>query len=218
MQDNKLTQVLMTRHADVHNPKEIVYGRLPRFGLSQLGRSQSKEVADFLRDKGITQLYASPRLRARQTARVIGEKVGDPPMHISRLIDEVLTGHQGKSNTIHKDINFYEKPADPADETIAMIADRMYRFLQQIRRWHPGETVVAVSHADPIMILRTKVLGEPLRPENLKGKYYPTKCSITQFTFQSGSDTPEVEFLQPVKDITAEPEEAQPKHDLDGAA
>lgn len=211
MEDNKTTRIFMVRHADVHNPKEVVYGRLPRFRLSDLGCAQAHDIAEYLADKGITQLYASPRLRARQTAAIIGEEIGNPRVHTSKLIDEVLTGHQGKSNTIHKDINFYEKPASTDDDTIATIADRMLRFLNQARRQHVGETVVGVSHADPIMILRAKVLDLPLVPESIKGEYYPTKCSITQFSFKNGEEKPEVTFLQPVKDVTAEETAEKPK-------
>jgi len=36
------------RHGNVHNPKEVYYGRLPRFHLSALGRKQAVEGAEHL--------------------------------------------------------------------------------------------------------------------------------------------------------------------------
>ena len=36
------------RHGNVHNPKEVYYGRLPRFHLSALGRKQAVEGAERL--------------------------------------------------------------------------------------------------------------------------------------------------------------------------
>jgi broad specificity phosphatase PhoE len=202
MEDNKATTILMIRHADVHNPAGVVYGRLPRFRLSDLGKQQAREIADHLSGLAVGAIYASPQLRARQTARIIAFRVGCSVIHVSTLIDEVLTGHQGKHNSIHGKLNFYEDPADPSDESIAMIAGRMERFLRQVRRRHGGQTVIAVSHADPIMILRAKVLGLPLVIKSIQGQYYPTKCSIMQFRYAGDIPEPEVTFDAPVKDVT----------------
>jgi len=203
MEDNRATTILMVRHADVHNPGDVVYARLPRFGLSELGRKQANEIAEHVSGLSIGAMYSSPMLRARQTARIIAMRVGCDVIHVSKLIDEVLTGHQGKHNSIHGKVNFYEDPADPSDESIAMIADRMERFLEQARRRHAGQTVIGISHADPIMILRAKVLGLPLVIKSIQGQYYPTKCSIMKFTYAGEADEPEVTFEAPVHDVTA---------------
>ncbi|MDO9175439.1 MAG: histidine phosphatase family protein, partial [Actinomycetota bacterium] len=39
------TIVHVLRHGEVHNPKGILYGRLPGFKLSVTGQSQAKAVA-----------------------------------------------------------------------------------------------------------------------------------------------------------------------------
>lgn len=188
----------MVRHADVHNPGDIVYGRLPRFRISDTGTEQANAVADVLAGESVAALYSSPQLRARQTAKIINARLGCPRIHISRLIAEVLTGYEGQSNSIlGGSFNFYANLLRPADEDIPAIAARMARFLNIVRRRHAGTTVAAVSHADPIMTLRATTLGLPLVIGSLQGPAYPEKCSITEFRFTSGDPTPIVTYRPP---------------------
>src|SRR5438874_3906508 len=69
--DNGTTTLLLMRHAEVHNPEDILYGRLPRFGLSELGKQQAEVTARALAEEPISTFYTSPQLRARQTARIL---------------------------------------------------------------------------------------------------------------------------------------------------
>ncbi|MGB6070963.1 MAG: histidine phosphatase family protein, partial [Rhodococcus sp. (in: high G+C Gram-positive bacteria)] len=62
------TIVHVLRHGEVHNPKGILYGRLPGFKLSVTGQSQARSVADALAGHDITHVVASPLLRAQETA------------------------------------------------------------------------------------------------------------------------------------------------------
>ncbi|HZT97420.1 MAG TPA: histidine phosphatase family protein [Chloroflexota bacterium] len=214
MQDNNGTVIMLIRHADVYNPHAIVYGRLPRFGLSEVGRRQAAELARYLAGQQVAAMYTSPQLRARQTAAILNQAVECPTIHVSRMLSEVLTGYEGSPESILSSkkgkFNFYDELARPGDETIGMIASRMTRFLSLAHRRHQGETVIAVSHADPIMILRAGVLGLPLVIESLRGPNYPAKCSITKFSFTDASDVPSVEYLTPVKDETLSAEAKEP--------
>jgi probable phosphoglycerate mutase len=45
-------------------------------GLTERGREQAALAGQWLRDKGLTAVYASPLLRARQTAAAVGEAAG----------------------------------------------------------------------------------------------------------------------------------------------
>ena len=214
----------MVRHADVHNPLGVVYGRLPRFGLSDIGLRQAEEIATFLSRLHVDDIYASPQLRARQTAGIIGKQVGVETVRVSSLIAEVRTGYQGRSNSsLNGKVNFYDNPASPDDEGISAIARRMKQFLDRTATRHRGHTVIAVSHADPIMILRARTLGLPLVIGSIQGRYYPSKCSITQFSFLDGDSRPIVSYHAPVVDVTdrpapssgtasvTEPQESEPK-------
>jgi broad specificity phosphatase PhoE len=181
--------IYLVRHAEVHNPKDIVYGRLPRFGLSALGRRQSEAVARFLSPRTIDALYTSPLLRARQTARAIHENLPGTPLATTSRLLEVKTGYQGSPNSILiKGFSFYEPLKRPEDETMPMVLDRMAGFLRMAARRHLGGSVAAVSHADPIAILRLGLEGKELTAPELHRVVYPERVSVNQIVL--GPDHP----------------------------
>jgi len=51
------TSISLIRHGHVHNPDNIVYGRLPGFRLSELGREQAQAVAAYWRDKPLAAVF-----------------------------------------------------------------------------------------------------------------------------------------------------------------
>ncbi|MGZ4531393.1 MAG: histidine phosphatase family protein, partial [Mycobacteriaceae bacterium] len=65
------TIVHLVRHGEVHNPEGVLYGRLPGFTLSDVGKSQAKTVASALDNHDITYVVASPLQRAQETAAPI---------------------------------------------------------------------------------------------------------------------------------------------------
>ena len=181
------TTILVVRHAEVRNPKDIVYGRLPRFGLSAAGRVQAETTARFLAARPVAAIYTSPLLRARQTARVLSHYHPQLSPRTSRQLIEVLTGYQGEPNSILKPgFSFYEPRKTPADETLDEVFDRMARFLRLVLRRHAGETVVAVTHADPLAILRVGLEGRELSVKNLHSTVYPDRGSVTQINIAPG--------------------------------
>src|SRR5262249_56679907 len=74
------TTLYFVRHTEVHNPRDLFYGRLPRFRISARGREQAERVADYLADEPIVAVYTSPLLRARQTAQVIAARHPGVPL------------------------------------------------------------------------------------------------------------------------------------------
>jgi broad specificity phosphatase PhoE len=46
--------------------------------------------------------------------------------------------------------------------------------------------VVAVSHADPITIMRVGLRGLALTARNLHAEVYPERASVTQLTYEPG--------------------------------
>jgi broad specificity phosphatase PhoE len=65
-------ELYLIRHGESANNR----GDLPRVAdppLTDLGIEQARRAGEALKDKGITQLYCSPMLRALHTAKIIGE-------------------------------------------------------------------------------------------------------------------------------------------------
>src|SRR5207244_9173043 len=66
------------RHADVENPNRVLYGHLPGFPLSALGRAQAAAAGQSLRDRGIKRIVHSPLDRARETAEIVNAQLAAP--------------------------------------------------------------------------------------------------------------------------------------------
>ncbi|MDQ3928406.1 MAG: histidine phosphatase family protein [Chloroflexota bacterium] len=178
----------VVRHTDVHNPDDILYGRLPRFGLSDLGRQQAEHTASILAKVPVGAFYSSPQLRARQTARTLAALHGGMPVRISRLLAEVRTSWQGRPHaeleTLHFD--FYNNPLHEADEKLHEIWDRINRFVRRVRKQHAGQTVVAVTHGDIVFLAKSGFRGMPIAIESIRRRdFYPGKGSLTRLTFSS---------------------------------
>ncbi len=184
-----VTTILFVRHADVHNPTDIVYGRLPRFGLSTLGREEAARTAAALQAEPISAIYSSPQLRARQTAAAIAHLQPGTRVQVTDLLAEVLTGWQGTSNTImaEKQFNFYRDRVNPEDEDVPDVVERILRWTDRVVRLHAGQTVVGVTHGDPSMMARLFFLGQEVTIDSLRQHdLYPAKGSVTRLVF-SGS-------------------------------
>ena len=185
-QEQPQTTILFIRHTDVHNPDDILYGRLPRFGLSDLGRQQAERTASVLAEEPVAAFYTSPQLRARQTTRILAQPHPDAQVHVSRLLAEVLTGWEGTPHSELHPINydFYASPKFGTDETLEVVWKRLERFIAQTRRRHPGEEVVAVSHGDPLMLVRAVYSGLPVGVDSIRLPHvYTGKGSILRLPF-----------------------------------
>lgn len=62
------TVVHLLRHGEVHNPANVLYGRLPDYHLSDNGRQMAETVAKTVAGRDVTALFSSPLERAQETA------------------------------------------------------------------------------------------------------------------------------------------------------
>src|SRR5581483_6096055 len=126
------TDVIFVRHGNVHNPRNLIYGRLPRMRLSQKGIEDVERTAHYLADLPIAAIYTSPLLRARQTAAIIARHCG-APVHRNASLAEVHTSWQGESNAAVREIkgfSYYDPLKAEGDETILDVFTRMDRALR----------------------------------------------------------------------------------------
>lgn len=168
---NGMTTFYLIRHGEVHNPQGIYYGRMPRFGLSENGKKQMIQTADFLKDKDIAAVYASPLFRGQQSAAIIAAELNLHRIYYSKSLLEVNTSFQGtpfiNMSPDQSEIYLSEK-RHKTDETIEQIATRYHRFIEKISALHPNETFVAIGHGDPIMAFRALVCNMPLTVPSIR--------------------------------------------------
>lgn len=156
------TVIYFLRHGLVQNPKMILYGRLPGFRLSDQGRTDVQKAADFFKTENIDQIYTSPMLRARETANIIGSRLGLKPK-ISLYLIEVRLIFQGITiEKYHRKIQqklYHPDHIAAGQEDIPKIKARMEKFIKKVLKNHKGQQVLAVSHGDPLLIIRAAMQG-----------------------------------------------------------
>lgn len=201
------TTVWLVRHGNVNNPKKILYGRLPRFRLSERGLAEARAAGRLLNGTKIDAVYCSPLLRTRQTAEKILAFHPELRLMQSRYLTEVLNAFEGRPSAEvdarHGDVYTgvgppYEQPQD--------IAGRALKFFHLARRRHPGENVVGVTHGDVIIFAMLWARGLALTPQNKANLHtlgftggYPATGSLTAFIFRTDSERelPEVRYMKP---------------------
>jgi broad specificity phosphatase PhoE len=177
------TFLLFIRHAEVHNPRDVVYARLPRFGLSARGREQAQRVAACLADVPLAAIYTSPLLRARQTAAAIAAHHA-LPVRRSALLLEIGTSWAGTPNKeVPKGTSFYVARRIESDETAEHVLARMQKLLRLLARRHAGEIVACVGHADPIATLTLWAGGHEVTPKLLQQPLAPARGAVTVFEY-----------------------------------
>lgn len=174
----KLT-IYFIRHGQVYNPKNIIYGRLPGFSLSSQGRKSIEEIAQELKNRGISYLYTSSLLRARQTAQILGKSWNLVPRISSLLIETNLIVAGVPLDVFKNEIQ--PKIYNPeyilkGQESIDMQAERMKKFVSLMEKRYTGATIAAVSHGDPLMILRASILGKEFTFQYKKEHYLRPGC------------------------------------------
>jgi broad specificity phosphatase PhoE len=206
------TRLLFVRHAEVHNPHNVVYGRLPRFGLSVRGREQAQLIAECLADEPVTAIYTSPLLRARQTAAAIAAQHPGVPLRRNALLAELRTGWQGTPNKeVPKGTSFYVDRKHPDDEVVEDVLARQQRLVRLLLRRHRDQTVICVGHADPIAVLALWAGGETVTPKLLQEPLAPARGAVLIFEYPTPDALPILSYWNP------QPPEPE-KHGDDGEA
>ena len=76
--DARRTVVHLLRHGEVHNPTGVLYGRLPGYHLSELGRAMAERVADAPHGRGHRRTSCPRRWSGRRRRREPGRRGARP--------------------------------------------------------------------------------------------------------------------------------------------
>src|SRR5579859_1870690 len=183
------TIVHLLRHGEVHNPRGVLYGRLPGYHLSERGKSMALAASDFFAQRGVVSVFSSPLERAVETATPVAERLGLPIVTDGRLI-ESENRFEGQRHALRKPANwrYLTNPFKPSwGEPYPEVVARMMAMLEVARQSAPGREAVCVSHQLPIWITR-------LHAERKHYWHNPTsrECalgSVTSFTFDGDTLT-----------------------------
>ncbi|MBR7832005.1 histidine phosphatase family protein [Actinospica durhamensis] len=199
------TVVHLMRHGEVHNPQGILYGRLPDFHLSELGRKMAERGAEFFAERDVVHVVASPLDRAQETAAPIAARRDLEVATDGRLI-EAANFFEGKRFSVGDGVlkrpqvwsKLYNpmRPSwgEPYKEQVA----RVRAALETARDKALGHEAVCVSHQLPIWVSRLAAEHKHLWHDPRKRQC--SLASITSFVFV-GEQLVGLEYHEPSKDL-----------------
>ncbi|MDQ6658446.1 MAG: histidine phosphatase family protein [Actinomycetota bacterium] len=202
------TVVHLLRHGEVDNPRGILYGRLPGFQLSALGRQMAQGVADELVGRlhlDIRYLAASSLIRAQQTAAPLATGSGQPIVTDDRLIEaaNAFEGIKFRASMLRRPQHWAKlrNPTRPSwGEPYLEIARRMSGALYAAEQSARGGVAVLVSHQLPIWTLRRHLQGQRLWHNPARRQC--NLASLTTVHFANGVIT-SVRYSEPVAQLAA---------------
>lgn len=180
------TTVLLVRHGKTPTTGTTLPGRAPGLHLSDEGRRQAEAVAARIGSIGrgkVAAIYASPLERTRETASPIGRATGIRVRRLRGLLECDFgdwTGAELKELSKRPEWATVQRyPSGfrfPGGESFAEMQTRITGSLASLVARHPGDVVVAVSHADPIKAAVAAALGTHL---DLFQRIVISPCSVT---------------------------------------
>jgi probable phosphomutase (TIGR03848 family) len=180
----KPTTILLVRHGQTPTTGKLLPGRAAGLHLADQGREQAERAAVRIGElPNVAAVYCSPLERARETAAPIGEALGIKPVVTKGLLEADFgewTGAELKAlfklpewRTVQKAPSTFRFPGG---ESFTEMQLRIVNELDRLRRAHPHQTIVCVSHADPIKAAMAHALGTHL---DLFQRIVISTCSIS---------------------------------------
>ena len=187
------TTVLLVRHGVTATTGKVLPGRAPGLHLSARGVEQAQRAAERLGELDVAPraLYASPLERTRETAAPIARALGLRARPQRGLLECDFGDWTGKSLASLRRKPEWKAVQNapstfrfPGGESFTEMQLRIWHTLEALAEAHRGETLVVVSHADPIKAAVTFAQGVPL---DLFQRTVISPCSISALVLGGSS-------------------------------
>ena len=204
-----LTTVHLLRHGEVHNPEKVLYGRLPGYRLSELGRRMADRVAQALEGRDVRYVVASPLERAQETAAPSAERFGLPVQTDERLIEAAnvfegrtfgVGGGALRHPQVWPSLRNPLRPSwgEPYRQQVSRMLAAAAGARDAVRAAGPGGEALCVSHQLPIWATRLHAEGRPLWHDPRRRQC--ALASLTSLTYD-GEQIVAVGYVEPVRDL-----------------
>ncbi len=202
--------VHLLRHGEVHNPDGVLYGRLPEFHLSELGREMARMMAEHFNQRAaqgarIVHLAASPLTRAQETAQPIAQALNLEIVTEDRVIEAAnyFEGLQVSKAEILRPKHWpmLRNPLRPSwgepykEQAARVTAAVQDARLRAIELGGDGAEAILVSHQLPIWATRLSAEGKPLWHDPRKREC--TLTSVTSLVFDDDGKVLRVDYSEP---------------------
>ena len=170
------TLIIFVRHGKTPTTGTKLPGRTPNLHLSDEGKSQAEMIAQEIKKSSnsflgtkVSAVYASPMERTQETAKPIAKTLNLRVRTLQGLNECDFgdwTGRRLRDLSKLKSWSTIQKQPSsfrfPNGESFTEMQNRMLKTVGMILERHPEETVVCVSHADPIKAILASAVGTPL--------------------------------------------------------
>ena len=147
-----MTRLLLVRHGETDwNAEGRLQGHTDR-PLSDYGRRQAQALAEELADEPLDALYASDLARARETAEIVGARLGLPVVLEPDLREKNWGTWEGLTPTERAEVEFVGESTEQHEE-------RTLGALRRIAERHPGGRILVVTHGGSVRRAQTAALG-----------------------------------------------------------
>ncbi len=180
----KPTVVLFVRHGQTPTTGKKLPGRAPGLHLGDKGVAQAEAAGERVAALNtVKAIYASPMERTQETAAPIARACKLRVRTHKGLIEADFGKWTGKDLSALRKLPEWETvqkyPSGfrfPQGESFPEMQTRMTNAVGELVAKHPGETIVAVSHADTIKAAVAAAAGTPL---DLFQRIVISPCSIS---------------------------------------
>jgi probable phosphomutase (TIGR03848 family) len=186
------TLVLLVRHGQTPTTGKVLPGRAPGLHLADVGAAQAEAVAERIAalqngERKVAAVYASPLERTRETAAPIAKALGVRVKQVKALLEcefgEWTGAELKKLSKLPEWRTVQRNPSGfrfPGGESFTEMQGRITGAIDTMRKEHPGQTVVAVSHADPIKAAVAHAMGTHL---DLFQRIVVSPCSVSAILY-----------------------------------
>jgi 2,3-bisphosphoglycerate-dependent phosphoglycerate mutase len=159
--DNNVNRILVGRHIESH--------------LTEIGRQQVRDTANYLKEILVDKVFVSPVIRARETAEIVCDVI-NLDYEIDERLYEIELGKlvgMNYEDIIEKHGNlflkFYSGDEQMLDdygvESFTSVKMRIKHLLDEAIERYPDKNIIFVTHLDPIKAAISLLLD--LKPEAL---------------------------------------------------
>jgi broad specificity phosphatase PhoE len=150
-----MATLLLVRHGETDwNADGRLQGHTDR-PLSEFGRRQARQLAEELGDEELEAIYASDLSRARETAEIVGARLGLAVVLDPDLREKNWGTWEGLTAVERERVEFAGEPTEAHK-------DRVLGALKRIAERHPDERVLVVTHGGSMRRVQTAALGMAL--------------------------------------------------------
>ncbi|WAT00217.1 2,3-diphosphoglycerate-dependent phosphoglycerate mutase GpmB [Rouxiella chamberiensis] len=188
-----MLQVYLVRHGETEwNAARRIQGQSDS-PLTEKGIFQAQQVAERVRNEGITHVIASDLGRTKRTAEIIADACGckvltDPrlrELHMGVLETRNLDGLTGEEEAWRKQmVDGTPEGRIPQGETMSELAARMHEALNSCLDLPPGSKPLLVSHGIALGCLVSTILGLPAYAER---RLRLRNCSLSRVDHQQSA-------------------------------